>query len=122
MLTRDQIVDAISGLTVLELVDLLKLLEERFGVTASVPITFVPEPTGPPAVEEQTEFDVILTNFGTNKIQIIKAVREITGLGLKEAKEFVEAAPRPVKENLSRLEADQIKAKLEAEGAGVEVR
>jgi len=121
--TPNEIVEAIGRLTVLEVADLVKALEERFGVSAAAPVPiFAPAPTTGPAMEEQTEFDVILIDFGANKIQVIKVVRELTGLGLREAKEFVESAPRAVKEHVPKEEAERVKAKLEAEGAKAEVR
>ncbi|MDQ7829877.1 MAG: 50S ribosomal protein L7/L12 [Armatimonadota bacterium] len=128
-LSKDEIVAAIENLTVLELAELVKALEERFGVSAAAPVAVAagPAPAGAPAAaappaEEQTEFDVILASVGEKKIQVIKVVRELTGLGLKEAKDLVDNAPRPVKEKVSRQEAEQIKAKLEAEGAKVEIK
>ena len=124
--SKDDIVEAISGLTVLELADLVKTLEEKFGVTAAAPMVMAAMPgTGPAAaapVEEQTEFDAILSAVGEKKIQVIKVVRELTGLGLKEAKDLVDGAPKPVKERVSRQEADTIKTKLEAEGASVTIK
>jgi len=126
-LSKEEIVGAIEGLTVLELAELVKALEERFGVTAAAPVAVAAAAAGtaagaPAAAEEQTEFDAILAAVGEKKIQVIKVVRELTGLGLKEAKELVDTAPKPVKEKVSRQEADQIKAKLEAEGAKVEIK
>ncbi|MDR7416160.1 MAG: 50S ribosomal protein L7/L12 [Armatimonadota bacterium] len=121
-----EIVEAISNLTVLELAELVKALEERFGVTAAAPVAVAapatPAPAQAPAVEEQTEFDVILKSPGANKIQVIKVVRELTGLGLKEAKDLVDGAPKPVKEKVSKQEAEAIKAKLVEVGAEVEVK
>jgi len=123
---KDDIVEAISGLTVLELADLVKTLEEKFGVTAAAPMAMAAMPGAGPAaaavVEEQTEFDAILSAVGEKKIQVIKVVRELTGLGLKEAKDLVDGAPKPVKERVSRQEADTIKTKLEAEGATVTIK
>ncbi len=126
-LGKEEIVEAISGLTVLELADLVKALEEKFGVTAAAPVAVAAAPAGAgagaaQAVEEQTEFDVILKAIGEKKIQVIKVVRELTGLGLKEAKDLVDGSPKPVKEKVSKQEAAQIKTKLEAEGATVEVK
>ena len=127
-LGKDEIVEAIANLTVLELAELVKTLEEKFGVSAAAPVAVAAAPApgaagaGPAAVEEQTEFDVILKSVGEKKIQVIKVVRELTGLGLKEAKDLVDGAPKPVKEKVSRQEAEQIKAKLEAEGAAVEIK
>ena len=126
-LGKDEIVDAIGNLTVLELADLVKALEEKFGVTAAAPMA-VAMPGGvgagaaAQAVEEQTEFDVVLKTIGDKKIQVIKVVRELTGLGLKEAKDLVDGAPKPVKEKVSKGEAEQMKTKLEAEGATIEIK
>ena len=126
-LTKDQIVEAIKGMTVLELADLVKTLEETFGVSAAVPVAAAPAaapgaaPAAAPA-EEKTEFNVILQEAGPNKINVIKAVREVTTLGLREAKDLVESAPKPVKEGVSKDEANQIKEKLEAAGAKVVVQ
>ncbi len=121
-----EIVEAIGNLTVLELAELVKALEEKFGVTAAAPVAVaaVPAAAAPAAVaeEEQTEFDVILKAAGANKIQVIKVVRELTGLGLKEAKDLVDGAPKPVKEKVSKQEAEAIKAKLQEAGAEVEVK
>ncbi len=125
---KDEIVAAIEHLTVLELADLVKALEERFGVSAAAPVAMMAAvgaggaPGGAAPVEEQTEFDAILKAIGEKKIQVIKVVRELTGLGLKEAKELVDTAPKPVKEKVSKQEAEQVKTKLEAEGATVEVK
>jgi large subunit ribosomal protein L7/L12 len=125
-LGKDEIIEAISGLTVLELADLVKALEEKFGVSAAAPVAVaaMPSATAPagPAVEEQTEFDAILEKVGEKKIQVIKVVRELTGLGLKEAKDLVDGAPKPVKEKVSRQEAEAIKSRLEAEGATVVIK
>ena len=119
-MTQEQIIEAVKNMTVLELNDLVKAIEEEFGVTAAAPVAAVGG--GAAAVEEQTEFDVILTSAGDQKIKVIKAVREITGLGLKEAKEVVDNTPKAVKEGASKEEAEEIKAKLEEVGAGVEVK
>ncbi|MGH2426550.1 MAG: 50S ribosomal protein L7/L12 [bacterium] len=125
---KDEIVDAIGNLTVLELADLVKALEEKFGVTAAAPMAVAMPGGGGGAgvaaqvAEEQTEFDVILKNIGDKKIQVIKVVRELTGLGLKEAKDLVDGAPKPVKEKVGKAEAEQMKTKLEAEGATVEIK
>jgi large subunit ribosomal protein L7/L12 len=126
-LSRDELLDAIGNLTVLELADLVKAFEEKFGVTAAAPVAAAaagPAAGGPaaPAVEEQTEFNVMLISAGEKKIQVIKVVREITGLGLKEAKDLVDGAPKPVKEGVSKEEAATIKAKLEEQGAAVELK
>ncbi len=124
-LSTAEIVEAIGNLTVLELAELVKALEERFGVTAAAPVAVAAAPAAvaPAAVEEeQTEFDVILKAAGPNKIQVIKVVRELTGLGLKEAKDLVDGAPKPVKEKVSKQEAESIRAKLQEVGAEVEVK
>ena len=120
-----QIIEAIEKMTVLELVELKKALEEKFGVTAAAPMMMgMPMGGAAPAaaVEEKTEFDVILLEAGANKIQVIKVVRELTGLGLKEAKDLVDGAPKPVKEALPKDEAAKVKAKLEEQGAKVEIK
>ena len=126
-LSRDELLDAIGNLTVLELADLVKAFEEKFGVTAAAPVAVAAGPAAgggaaAPAAEEQTEFNVILASAGEKKIQVIKVVREITGLGLKEAKDLVDGAPKPVKEGVSKEEANTIKAKLEEQGAAVELK
>ena len=126
-LTRDELLDAIGNMTVLELSEFVKAFEEKFGVTAAAPVAMAaagPAAGGPaaPAVEEQTEFTVVLQGAGEKKIQVIKVVREITGLGLKEAKDLVDGAPKPVKEGVSKDEANQIKAKLEEQGATVTLK
>lgn len=126
-LTKEEILAAIEDLTVLELAELVKGLEQRFGVSAAAPVAVAATSAaaaGPqaPAVEEQTEFDVILSTVGEKKIQVIKVVRELTGLGLKEAKALVDTSPKPVKEKVGKQEAEQIKAKLEAEGAKVDIK
>lgn len=120
-MTKEQIIEAVKNMTVLELNDLVKAIEEEFGVTAAAPVAVV---AGGGAAEaaEQTEFDVILTAAGAQKIKVIKVVREITGLGLKEAKGLVDETPKPVKEAVSKEEAEEIKAKLEEVGASVEVK
>ena len=124
-LSKDEILEAIGSMTVLELADLVKEMEEKFGVTAAAPVA-IAAPAGASAaaapVEEKTEFDVILKSGGEKKIQVIKVVRELTSLGLKEAKDLVEAAPKPVKEAVSKEEADAAKAKLEEAGAKVEIK
>jgi len=119
-----QILDLVKGLTILELADLVKALEEEFGVSAA-PVAAVAAPVAggaAPAAEEKTEFDVVLTAAGASKLNVIKAVREITGLGLKDAKDLVEAAPKTVKEGVSKEEADKIAEQLKAAGAEVEVK
>jgi large subunit ribosomal protein L7/L12 len=128
-LGKDEILDAISNMTVLELSDLVKAVEEKFGVTAAAPLAVAAAPAaagdGAAAAaggEEKTEFDAVLTEVGANKILVIKAVRELTGLGLKEAKDLVDAAPKAVKEGVAKEEAEQVKEKLAEAGAAVEVR
>ena len=118
------ILEEIKTLTILELADLVKEVEEEFGVSAAAPVVVVAVAgaAAAPAAEEKTEFDVILTGFGDKKLNVIKAVREITGLGLKEAKDMVEGCPKPVKEGVAKDEADKIKAALEEAGATVEVK
>ena len=118
------ILEEIKTLTILELADLVKAVEEEFGVSAAAPVgvVAVAGTAAAPAAEEKTEFDVILTGFGDKKLNVIKAVREITGLGLKEAKDMVEGCPKPVKEGVAKDEADKIKAALEEAGATVEVK
>ncbi len=118
-----EVIDIVKGLTVLELSELVKALEEEFGVSAAAPVAVAAAPAAAAVVEEeQTEFDVILASVGDKKINVIKVVREITGLGLKEAKDLVDAAPKPVKEKVNKEEANDIKAKLEEAGAGVEIK
>jgi large subunit ribosomal protein L7/L12 len=128
-LSKDQILEAIDGMTVLELSELVKAFEERYGVTAAAPVAVAAaapagggDGAGPAAAEEQTEFEAVLTDVGANKILVIKAVRELTGLGLKEAKDLVDAAPKAVKEGVTREEADAVKEKLAEAGATVEVK
>ena len=118
---KDQIIEAIKAMTVLELNELVKACEEEFGVSAAAPVA-VAAAGGAEAAAEQTEFTVVLKEAGAEKIKVIKAVREITGLGLKEAKELVDGAPSNIKENVEKAEADSIKAKLEEVGAGVELK
>ena len=124
----NQIIEAIEKMTVMELVELKKALEEKFGVTAATPMMMgaMPAMAGGAAaaapVEEKTEFDVILSGFGDKKIQVIKVVRELTGLGLKEAKDLVDGAPKPVKEGVQKDEAEKIKKLLEEQGASVEIK
>ncbi len=121
----DQVLDLIGNMTVLELSELKKKYEDKFGVTAAAPMMAMPMGGGAgggAAVEEQTEFDVILTGAGDKKIQVIKVVRELTGLGLKEAKDLVDGTPKPVKEKVTKAEAAEMKAKLEEQGAAVEIK
>ncbi|MDN5331860.1 MAG: large subunit ribosomal protein [Tepidanaerobacteraceae bacterium] len=126
-MTKDEIIAAIENMTVLELSELVKALQEKFGVTAAAPVAVAAGPAAPgaaaeAAAPEQTEFDVILANAGAEKIKVIKVVRELTGLGLKEAKDLVDNAPKPIKEKVSKEEAEQIKAKLAEVGATVEIK
>ena len=128
-LGKDEILDAISNMTVLELSDLVKAVEEKFGVTAAAPVAVAAAPAASgdgaaaaSAGEEQSEFDAVLTEVGANKILVIKAVRELTGLGLKEAKDLVDAAPKAIKEGVAKEEAEQVKEKLAEAGATVEVK
>ena len=122
----DKLVESLGGMTVLELVDLKNKLEEEWGVTAAAPMAVAAAPAaggdGAAAAEEKTAFDVVLTEAGGQKIQVIKVVRAITGLGLREAKELVDSAPKPVKEGVGQEEADSIKTQLEEAGAAVEVK
>ena len=123
--TIDQVLDLIGNMTVLELAELKKAYEDKFGVTAAAPMMAMPMGGmggGAAAVEEKTEFDVVLLAAGDKKIQVIKVVREITGLGLKEAKDLVDGAPKAVKEKVTKAEAGEIKAKLEEQGATVEIK
>ena len=121
-MTIEQILEAIENMKVLELNELVKAAEEKFGVSASAPVMVAGAAGGAAAAEEKTEFDVVLADAGSSKIGVIKVVREITGLGLKAAKEVVDNAPKTVKEGASKEEAEQIKEKLEAAGAKVEVK
>jgi large subunit ribosomal protein L7/L12 len=120
-MSKEQILETIKGMSVLELNDLVKAIEEEFGVTAAAPVA-VAAGAGAAEVAEQTEFNVILASAGASKINVIKVVRELTGLGLKEAKAMVDGAPATVKEGVSKDEAEQVKAKLEEAGASVEVK
>ena len=128
-LTQDQLLEAIDGMTVLELSEFIKKFEEHYGVKAAAPVAMAAPaaggaPAGAPAAaaEEQTEFTAVLAEVGPNKIPVIKVVRELTGLGLKEAKDLVDAAPKPVKEGVAKDEADKIKSALEEQGAKVEIK
>jgi large subunit ribosomal protein L7/L12 len=125
-MSKEEILEAIKNMTVLELNELVKAIEEEFGVTAAAPVAFAgvapAAAGGGEAAQEQTEFDVILADAGASKINVIKVVREITGLGLKEAKALVDEAPKPVKEKVGKEEAESIKAKLEEAGAKVELK
>ena len=124
-ITKDQVVDFIANMSVLEMSELVKEMEEKFGVSAAAAAVAAPAAGGgesEAAAEEKTEFDVILTSFGEKKINVIKEVRSITGLGLKEAKEAVEAAPKAIKEGVSKEEAEEVKKKLEEAGASAEIK
>ena len=126
MAAVDTIFEGLGKLTVLELVDLKNKIEEEWGITAAAPVAVAqagaPAGDGAAAVEEKTSFDVVLTSAGAQKIQVIKVVRAVTGLGLKEAKDLVDSAPKPVKEGVNQEEADQVKAQLEEAGASVELK
>ena len=131
VLTQDDLLEAIDKMTVLELSEFIKRFEERYGVTAAAPVAAAAAPAAgggaaggeaPAAVEEQTEFTATLTEIGPNKIPVIKVVRELTGLGLKEAKDLVDAAPKAVKEGVTKDEADKIKAAIEEQGGKVEIK
>ncbi len=122
--SQEEILETISGMSVMEVVDLISAMEEKFGVTAAAAVAAAPAAGGgeAAAVEEQNEFDVVMTSFGANKVSVIKAVRSITGLGLKEAKEMVESAPSTVKEAASKDEAAEVKKTLEEAGASVDLK
>ncbi|WP_106495548.1 50S ribosomal protein L7/L12 [Lentibacillus sp. Marseille-P4043] len=121
-MTKEQIIDAIKEMSVLDLNDLVKAIEEEFGVTAAAPVAVAGGAAGGEAAEEQTEFDVVLESAGASKIKVVKAVREITGLGLKDAKDLVDNAPKAIKEGVSKEDAEEVKGKLEEAGATVEVK
>ena len=124
--SKEEILDAISNMTVMEIVDLVKMMEDKFGVTAAAPVAMAAVAgagaAAAPAAEEQTEFTVTMTSFGANKVGVIKVIREITGLGLKEAKDLVEGVPSLVKESIPKADADGIKKKLEDAGATAEIK
>ena len=124
--SKEDILNAISNMTVMEVVDLVKMMEEKFGVTAAAPVAMMAAggaaAAAAPAAEEKTEFNVTMTSFGANKVGVIKVIREITGLGLKEAKDLVEGVPSAVKEGVSKADADAIKKKLEDAGAAAEIK
>jgi large subunit ribosomal protein L7/L12 len=123
--SKEDILETISNMSVMEVVDLIEAMEEKFGVSAAAPVAAAAAPAAggdAAAAEEKTEFDVVLASFGSNKVAVIKAVRGITGLGLKEAKDLVESAPAPLKEGVSKDEAEDVKKKLEEAGATVEVK
>ena len=116
------ILDSIKSLSILELADLVKAVEEEFGVSAAAPVAVAGAAAAAPAAEEKTEFDVVLKSFGAKKLDVIKVIREITGLGLKEAKDLVESAPKTIKEGISKEDAEALKAKIAATGAEVEIK
>jgi large subunit ribosomal protein L7/L12 len=123
--SKEEILDAISNMTVMEIVDLVKMMEEKFGVTAAAPVAVAAvggAAAAAPVAEEQTEFTVTMTSFGANKVGVIKVIREITGLGLKEAKDLVEGVPASVKDGIPKADADAIKKKLEEAGAAAEIK
>jgi len=125
MASKEEILDSIAKMSVMDLVDLVKLMEDKFGVTAAAPVAMAAAGGGAAAaapVEEKTEFTVVLAAIGEKKVEVIKAVREITGLGLKEAKDLVEGAPQPVKEGVNKADSESFKKKLEAAGAKVEIK
>lgn len=123
-LTKEEIVEAVGSMSLLEVAELVEMFEDKFGVSAAAPVAVAAVGGGAAggAAEEKSEFDVVLTSAGAQKIKVLKAVREVTGLGLKEAKALVDAIPKPVKEGVSKEEAEEIKAKLEEQGAVVEVK
>ncbi|MGN8647844.1 50S ribosomal protein L7/L12 [Gracilibacillus sp. HCP3S3_G5_1] len=121
-MSKEQIIEAIKEMSVLELNDLVKAIEEEFGVTAAAPVAVAGGAAGGDAAAEQTEFDVVLESAGSSKIKVVKAVREITGLGLKDAKDLVDNAPGAIKEGVAKEEAEEMKAKLEEAGASVELK
>jgi len=120
--SKDDILEAVANMTVMEVVELIEAMEEKFGVTAAVAVAAAPGAGAAAAAEEKTEFNVVMTSFGDNKVNVIKAVRGITGLGLKEAKDLVEGVPSNVKEGVSKDEAEKIKKELEEAGAKVELK
>lgn len=122
MSKQQEIIDAVKEMTILELNDLVKAIEEEFGVTAAAPVAVAGGAAGGEDAAEQSEFDVVLEDAGASKIKVIKVVREITGLGLKDAKDLVDSAPKPIKEGLSQEEADELKGQLEEAGAKVELK
>ena len=120
--SKDEILTAISNMSVMDVVELIKSMEDKFGVSAAAAVAVAPAAAGAAVVEEKTEFNVVLAKTGDNKINVIKVVRELTGLGLKEAKDLVEAAPKPVKEGIAKAQAEEMKKKLEEAGATVEIK
>jgi len=122
-ITKDQILDAVANMSVMDVCDLVKMMEEKFGVSAAAAVAVAAGPAAATAaVEEQTEFNVVMTSFGANKIEVIKVIRAVTGLGLKEAKDMVEAVPAVVKEAVAKAEAEEVKKKLTDAGATVEIK
>jgi large subunit ribosomal protein L7/L12 len=121
--SREEILETISNMTVMEVVDLISAMEEKFGVSAAAAVAVAaPAAAAGPVAEEKTEFDVVMTSFGANKVNVIKVIRELTGLGLKEAKDLVEGVPSTVKEAISKADAEAVKKKLEEAGAAVEIK
>jgi large subunit ribosomal protein L7/L12 len=120
--SKEEILEAISNMSVMNVVELIKSMEDKFGVSAAAAVAVAAPAAAAAAVEEKTEFNVVLAKIGDNKINVIKVIREITGLGLKEAKDLVEAAPKAVKEGIPKAQAEEIKKKLEEAGAGVEIK
>ena len=120
--SKEDILDAIAGMTVMEVVELISAMEEKFGVTAAVAVAAAPAAAAAAPVEEKTEFDVVMTSFGEKKVEVIKVVRALTGLGLKEAKDAVEGVPSTIKEGVPKAEAEDVKKKLEEAGAKVEIK
>jgi large subunit ribosomal protein L7/L12 len=122
-MNKEEFIAMVEGMTVLELHEIVKALEDRFGVTAAAPVAAAAAPgAAAPVAEEKTEFDVVLTGFGANKIQVIKVVRELTGLGLKEAKDLVEGVPKPLKEGIAKKDAEGMKKKIEEAGGTAEIK
>ena len=121
-LTKDQVLDAIAAMSVMDVVELIEMMEKKFNVTAAAPMMAAAAPVAAEAAEEKTEFDVVLTSFGANKVAVIKEVRTITGLGLKEAKDLVEGVPGNIKEGVSKADAAEIKKQIEAAGGTVDIK
>ena len=120
--SKQEMLDTIAGMTVMEIVDLISAMEEKFGVTAAAAVAAAPAAAAAAPVEEKTEFDVVMSSFGEKKVEVIKVVRALTGLGLKEAKDLVEGAPKPVKEAVPKDEAEKLKKQLEDAGAKVDIK
>ena len=120
--SKDEILETIGNMSVIEVVDLIEAMEEKFNVTAATAVAAVAAPSAAEAVEEKTEFDVVMTSFGSNKVSVIKVIRALTGLGLKEAKDLVESAPSTVKEAVAKADAEDMKKQLEEAGASVEIK